>query len=290
MRVELADGTAIELGTVETTPTIGITDYSVRTTDAFGVTTVVERGFSRTLSVKLGVLFDDVDAVQQVLAGLRATPSRWVADNGCAWLSPQGYFKDFSLDLQLPPLSYCTLTVEGLAETETVADPGGDPAPAGQPSTLRLLQPVTVTDAVLVASSVAEDDASAWSFTTSYQTGARVIDAATHRIYESLVAGNASRDPATSSDVWLDVGPTNRWAAFDDALGTAVEAAGQIVMTLAAGAIDALALLDVVAATARVQAGGYDRSQVAGSGAIVFDDLAGATGVVTVTIAGPGQV
>lgn len=48
MRVITDAGVTIELGTVETAPTIGIVDYSKRVTDDFGVTTVVSRGFSRT--------------------------------------------------------------------------------------------------------------------------------------------------------------------------------------------------------------------------------------------------
>ena len=58
MRVVLDTGSVIELGTTETAPTIGITDYSRRVTDDYGVTTVVERGFARRMSVRLGVPFD----------------------------------------------------------------------------------------------------------------------------------------------------------------------------------------------------------------------------------------
>lgn len=290
MRVVTDQNETIELGDVETTPTIGITDFSRRVTDDFGVTTVVERGFSRRMSVKLGVQFDAVDALQRRLANLRATPALWVADDRFASLSLCGFYKDFALDLATQPLSYCTLTVEGLAETATPADVVGDPAPVGQSSTLQLLQPVTVAGSVLASSTVAENDAAEWSTSATYAMGARVMRAATHRVYESLVSANVGNDPAGVSGKWLDVGPTNRWSMFDEALGTSTTNANSIQVVLNAGSVNAVALLDVLASTVRVRATGYDRTVPAGTGAITFLDLPANPGTVTVTIAGTGTV
>ena len=290
MRVVTDQNETIELGDVETTPTIGITDFSRRVTDDFGVTTVVERGFSRRMSVKLGVQFDAVDALQRRLANLRATPALWVADDRFASLSLRGFYKDFALDLATQPLSYCTLTVEGLAETATPADVAGDPAPLGQSSTLQLLQPVTVAGAVLASSNVAENDAAEWSASAAYATGARVMRATTNRVYESLTAANVGNDPAGASGKWLDVGPTNRWSMFDEALGTSTTNTNSIQVALNAGSANAVALLDVVASTVRVRATGYDRTVPTATGAITFLDLPSNAGTVTVTIAGTGTV
>jgi len=290
MRVVTDQNETIELGDVETTPTIGITDFSRRVTDDFGVTTVVERGFSRRMSVKLGVQFDAVDTLQRRLANLRATPALWVADDRFASLSLRGFYKDFALDLATQPLSYCTLTVEGLAETATPADIAGDPAPVGQSSTLQLLQPVTVTGAVLVSSNVAENDAAEWQASATYAAGARVMRAVTHRVYESLTAANVGNDPAGASGKWLDIGPTNRWSMFDEALGTSTTNTNSVQVALNAGSVNAVALLDVVASTVRVRATGYDRTVPAGTGAITFLDLPFNAGTVTVTIAGTGTV
>lgn len=134
----IVDAVETVLGVTEATPTISIFDYSRRSTDEFGDTTVVERGFSRRMSVKFLVPSDEVDALQLQVASLRATQATWVADEDSEWLSPEGYFKDFDVDLATDTISYCTLTVEGLAETEVGADPGGDPAPDGQTSTLSI--------------------------------------------------------------------------------------------------------------------------------------------------------
>jgi len=290
MRVITDQGETIELGNVETTPTIGITDFSRRVTDDFGVTTVVERGFSRRMSVKLGVPIGDVDALQRRLATLRATPALWIADDRFASLSMRGFYKDFDLDLATPAVSYCTLTVEGLAETAAPEDVPGDPAPPGDSSTLQLIQPITVTDAVLASSTVPENDAVEWSSTATYALGARVMRATTHRLYENLTAANVGNDPAGVSGQWLDVGPTNRWAMFDEALGTSTASVNSIQVVLNADAANAVALLDVVAASVRVRATGYDRTTDAGAGAITFLDLPANAGTVTVTIAGTGPV
>ncbi|WP_103728933.1 hypothetical protein [Novosphingobium sp. HII-3] len=291
MKVVLDDGRTIVLGETEATPTISIVDYSRRVTDDFGVTTVVERGFARRMAVRLVVPFGQADALQRTLADLRATPAQWVADDRFEWLNFRGFYKDFEIDLSVPPVSYCTLTVEGLAETEPVADAGGDPAPGGDASTLQLLQPVEIQGAGLVASSVAENDYPEWSASTTYALGARVIKAATHRIYESAAAGNTGNDPVGVSGKWIDVGPTKRWAMFDQALGSVTSAAGSISVTLAAGDLNAVALLDVKGGAVRVQTAGYDRTMAPNAaGTVTFLDLPTTANQVTVTVTGNGQV
>jgi len=154
----------------------------------------VPRGFSRRMSVRLALASSDVDAVHRRFAELRATPAQWIVDEQSAWLNFEGFYRDFEVDLALPPLSYCTLEVESLAESEAAANPIGDPAPGGA-STLRLVKPVDITDAMLT-SSVPETDHPEWLPTTSYAAGARVIKTATHRIYESAAGGNLGNDPA----------------------------------------------------------------------------------------------
>jgi hypothetical protein len=278
MKVVLDSGEVIALGTTEATPTIGIIDYSKRVTDDFGVTTVVERGFARRMSLRLAVPQASVDALQRSLAGLRAKPALWVADDRYESLKVRGFYKD------------CTLTVEGLAESGTLADPGGNPAPGARPSTLQLLQPAIVTDALLLSSDVAETDHPQWAAGTTYAAGARVLRGAAHRIYESAIGGNVGVDPTSATGKWIDAGPTNRWAMFDQALGTATKAPSTVTVRLNASGVTAIALLDVVGSTVRVQTGVYDRTVAVGAGAITFLDLPCAAGEVRVTIAGPTQV
>jgi hypothetical protein len=287
MKVVTAAG-AIELGTVETAPTIGVIDYSRRVTDEFGVTTVVPRGFARRMTVRLAVPFDDVDTIQRQLAELRATSATWIADDRFGSLSVRGFYKEFEVDHATAPLSYCTLTVEGMTGEEAFTDDGSDPAPVGQASSLQLLQPIIITDAVLTSSSVPEDDAIEWTAAGGYALGQRVIRRSTHRVWESLLERNVGHDPATTTGAWLDVGPTNRWAMFDQALGSVTTDEAPIVVTLRPGpAASGLAILDCNAATVRVQAPGYDRTvaPTGGSGAALFLDLSLAAGAsITVTL------
>lgn len=285
----IAGAEVITLGITEAKPTIGITDYSRRKTDEFGVTTIVERAFSRYMSVRFALPFDEVDAVQRRFADLRATPARWVASETIAWLDVEGFYKDFSIELAVPPLSYCTLTVEGLAETATVPDTGEDPAPDGRASSLLLLQPVPLTDAHLVASNVAEDEYPAWAAGNVYVKGARVLFPPSHRVFESAADSNTGNSPLGASGLWIDIAPTNRWAMFDEALGTSTVREGGMAVTIAAGAVDAVALLDVVGASVRVQTAGYDQTQAVGPGAMTFLDLPGSADDVIITVTGEGE-
>ncbi|PZQ21241.1 MAG: hypothetical protein DI569_12495 [Sphingopyxis macrogoltabida] len=289
----LDGGAVIEIGTTEAKPTIGITDYSRRETDDFGVTTVVKRGFSRTMSVRVKVPTGEVDGLQRQLAALRAKAVQWVADDRFDSLSITGFYKDLSIDLAIPPVSYCTLTIEGLAETGAFDDPGDDPATDQRASTLKLVRPAVVDDDVLVTSTVPENDYPVWSAGLTYALGNRVIDHAAHRIYESAIDGNIGHDPADLAGQWIDIGPTNRWAMFDQALGSLTEAAGSIVVTLnPVDPIDAIALLDVTATSVRVQGVGYDQSlaPAVAAGAVSFLDMPETASTLTITISGPGTV
>jgi len=79
---------------------------------------------------------------------------------------------------------------------------------------LRIVQPLPVSDSVLVATDVPESAYPAWSSSTTYAQGDRVHLVSTHKVYESAAAGNLNNNPTTSAQ-WVEVGPTNRWAMFD---------------------------------------------------------------------------
>ncbi|WP_370308352.1 hypothetical protein, partial [Sphingobium abikonense] len=287
----IIDGSAVELGTTEAQPTVSIVDYSRRETDDYGVTSVVRRGFAKRMSVRLKVATDAVDALQRRLAGLRARAVEWVADDRFDSLSFTGFYKEFAIDLAIPPVSFCTLTIEGLAESETAADTGADPATDGRASTLKLLQPVTINDVVLSSSSVPENDFPGWSATATYALGARIIRG--HRIHESAASGNKGNDPLTSVGKWIDIGPTNRWAMFDEALGSITQASTSITVYLnRTDAVNAIALLDVTGTSVRVVTQGYDRvfPVTAAPGMATFLDLPVGQSQIMVRISGTGTV
>ena len=118
---------------------------------------------------------------------------------------------------------------------------------------LKFLKPVTITTAMLISSTRAETDHSAWSNATTYSATNRCISTTTHRIYESVQGANLNHDPTTDDGTWwIDVGPTNRWAMFDQTVGSITSQATPLTVVLDPGIISALALLDVSATSVTV--------------------------------------
>ena len=79
-------------------------------------------------------------------------------------------------------------------------------------SGLIVLRPVEVLPDML-ESSVPEDDYPAYNPATTYTADARVIHG--HFVYQSLQASNTGHAPDLEATWWVQVGPTNRWKAFD---------------------------------------------------------------------------
>lgn len=117
---------------------------------------------------------------------------------------------------------------------------------------MKVIAPVTISDSNFVSSTIAETDYAAWASGTTYAAGDRVILTSTHKIYQSLQAANTNHNPATATDWWLEVGPTNRWSCFDNALGSACSATTSFTVVIKPGDINAVALLGLVGETVTV--------------------------------------
>lgn len=144
---------------------------------------------------------------------------------------------------------------------------------------MRVIKPLTVTDATLVSSTIAEPAAgeTAWTSATAYAQGARAIRTQTHRVYERLVAGTTATAPELDPANWADVGPTVRWAMFDEQTSSASTSTSAITVVLATGLANGLALLGLVGTQLVVQvrdgAGGplvYDRT-ISLDGTFIYD-------------------
>lgn len=97
---------------------------------------------------------------------------------------------------------------------------------------MQIIRPVTVTDSILTATNVAENDFAQWNISTAYTTGDKVISTTTHRIYEA-VQNSTGVDPTTDDGTtWLDIGATNRWKAFDQKISDPVINTNSIEYTL----------------------------------------------------------
>jgi hypothetical protein len=123
---------------------------------------------------------------------------------------------------------------------------------------LKIVDPITITDSILdVAGSppitnVPEDDYPVWNAGTTYADGDRVILTSTHKVYESLLGGNVGNDPTlpSSPTFWIEVGPTNRWAVFDNSVSTQTRQANNITYSLIPGvAVNSLAALNITNGT-----------------------------------------
>lgn len=112
----LLAGTFYELGDTQYDATSGITDYSVKETDAFGVTTFVQRAYSDRISLNLMFPNSQLNKVKGVLKSLRATPCGWIGTDadGFEVLDAFGFYRDFSIVIRYPTHSLCSLEIEGL--------------------------------------------------------------------------------------------------------------------------------------------------------------------------------
>ncbi len=116
---------------------------------------------------------------------------------------------------------------------------------------LSILVPVDITPAMLTGSSIAEADYEVWNSTAIYGLGVRCIK--NHRIYESQVAADAAsknqgKDPADlitqfgTIVYWNDVGPTNRWAMFDNEVSSQSTATTGMTVVIKPGAFNSIYL------------------------------------------------
>lgn len=108
---------------------------------------------------------------------------------------------------------------------------------------LKIVRPLTVTPAML-QTDVPEDDHAAWASGTAYAADVRVID--DHKVWQSLQADNTGKQPADNPLWWVEVGPTNRWKAFDLSNSTQTTQDEALFFEITPGtAINALALLNI---------------------------------------------
>ena len=93
---------------------IGIQDYSVKTRDAFGNFSILERAFNNRATVS--VLLDNsmVDEVKNILASYRATPTVYIGSVGFDSSIVYGFYKDFTTLINYPTQAVCNIEFEGL--------------------------------------------------------------------------------------------------------------------------------------------------------------------------------
>ncbi|WP_054304551.1 hypothetical protein [Gemmobacter sp. LW-1] len=118
---------------------------------------------------------------------------------------------------------------------------------------MRVVEPIAITEAMLVSSNVPETDAAAWNAGTAYAVGNQVIRG--HAVYEAVQA-HTGQDPLldAGSTYWLKLGATNRWKAFDRLISDPVVKTGSITYSLQISSLaDAVAFFGLNASSVRVK-------------------------------------
>lgn len=116
---ELLVGTVYALGenSLEQGASIGIIDYSRKDTDIdTGLTTFVQRAYSKRMSGQFLIENGSISGVQKILSSIRAVPSVYIGseDTDYSALIVYGFYRDFSIDIAYPTHSFCRVEVEGL--------------------------------------------------------------------------------------------------------------------------------------------------------------------------------
>lgn len=119
---------------------------------------------------------------------------------------------------------------------------------------MKIIKPITITDAKFVSSTISEPDnvgsptlETLWISGASYSVGARVIRTQTHRVYRAKVLhSGVTTPPENDTTRWEDIGPTNRWAMFDNVVNTQSVAGSPLTVVIAPGIVNGLALAQLV--------------------------------------------
>lgn len=107
-------GQSKTLGSTALGASVGIVDYSRKDADDFGNYILVERAFSRKGTFSVMVDSGDVDEVDRLLQGYRATPIVWIGSENYSATVIFGFYRDFNIEISYPTVSFCSLEIEGL--------------------------------------------------------------------------------------------------------------------------------------------------------------------------------
>ena len=94
--------------------TTRIIDFSRKTTDDDGNFIIDEKPFIKRAEYAVSVEAEAMSVIQNKLASIRSTPTVFIGDVSFKNSIVYGYYKDFSIVFDTPPLATCNLSVDGL--------------------------------------------------------------------------------------------------------------------------------------------------------------------------------
>ena len=110
----LVFGTALTIGDSQYGASFGIIDYSTKSVDAQGRTTITEGTYSDEADIDVVIETARFAQVKKILTDLRNTPTVWVASEEAEGTLIYGYYREFDVLYSGPVVAMCTLSIEGL--------------------------------------------------------------------------------------------------------------------------------------------------------------------------------
>jgi hypothetical protein len=109
-------GKQMSIGNTQYSPSIGITDYSIKDTDAFGNTIITERAYSNKMTCDVAIPVNSIPYIKRVLESYRATVILYVGadENIYPSMIMLGFYKDFNIVIGYPDYAICAIEIEGL--------------------------------------------------------------------------------------------------------------------------------------------------------------------------------
>jgi len=107
-------GSQMTLGATQYGASVGIRDYSIKSTDDFGNPIIVERAYASKGSFDLNVPTVSVLDIKNALARYRATPLLWVGAESQPSTYIYGFYKDFNIVINFGTYSICSIEIEGM--------------------------------------------------------------------------------------------------------------------------------------------------------------------------------
>lgn len=110
-------GNIYEIGMTQYGASTGIKDYSVKETDIYGVTSLVQRTFSKRLQSEVMLDNASLRKVSKLLTSLRAIPCVWIGSSDIQYepLIVYGFYRDFNIAIPYPSYSLASIEIEGLS-------------------------------------------------------------------------------------------------------------------------------------------------------------------------------
>jgi len=107
-------GAALTIGDSQYGASFGIIDYSTKSVDTQGRTTITEGTYSDEADIDVVIETARFAQVKKILTDLRNQPTVWVASEEADGTLIYGYYREFEVLYSGPVVAMCTLSIEGL--------------------------------------------------------------------------------------------------------------------------------------------------------------------------------